>query len=264
MWRMFTRIFTMLKYIRFVLPCFLLTVSLCSCQNGEEPGAEGTGKIVLQMSAEDISVEASTRALQSLTNLDGYSFLLTGTDSKGAPVSKVITFQKDGDRFYSIVAAGEYTLTADNEVAATTGNGVPYYRGTSSSFTFVPGGTANVSIDLGSPLNARVDLSLDALFSSLYDLISVSFSDDTDRENTLTSAGTVYVMPTASGKVSYTVRATAKAGSHVSDLPSDGLTVSLSVSPGKSHSLCLTAQSIQDILIEIADGEHDGAFDCRR
>lgn len=239
----------------------MVAVSLHSCQNEEDVFDKDSCRIVLNMSSEGTFLETDTRAVQSLTDLDGFSFMLSGTDYKGEPINRALRFQKDGDLNIAIVPAGEYTLTADNEAVATTDNGMPYYHGSSEPFELSDNTTTVVPIALGSPRNARIDLVLDDSFLSLYNLSEVSFDDKVERNITLASPGSVYAMVPANGIVTYTVKATAKKGSHVSDLPPTGVNGTIKVAPGNSYTLNLTAKAISDLIIGIGDGEYDGEFE---
>ena len=64
-------------------------------------------------------------------------------------------------------------------------------------------------------------------------------------------------------KISYTIKGSAKAGSHVTDIPAEGITGTITVEAGNSYPLNITASSISDILINIGEGEHNGEFDTR-
>lgn len=249
------------KHFYYILTSAMLAVSLQSCQNEDVVFEEDSCRIVLNMSSEGTFLETDTRAVQSLTDLEGFSFKLSGTDHKGEAVDRELRFQKDGDLNIAIVPAGQYTLTAGNETMATTGNGMPYYHGSSELFKLSDNTTTVVSIALGKPHNARIDLVLDNTFSSLYTLEEVSFDDKVERSITLTSQGSVYAMVPADGIVTYTVKATAKKGSHVSDLPATGVKGTIKVAPGNSYTLNLTAKAISDLIIGIGDGEHGGEFD---
>ncbi len=238
----------------------MLFSTLFSCQSGEEPQADAKGYICLSMPAEPF-VSVDTRTVQEITDLDGFEFTLSGTDGQGETVNSKIIFNKEGNSYISTFPAGTYTLAADNQTVATTGPGAPYYQGTSASFTLSPGGRTEVSIELGKPQNAEIILLQDASFSSLYELQEVAFNDGSDRNNILTSNGKSYVMAPADGIVTYTIKASAREGSHVSDLPADGVKGKLTVVNGHSYTLNLTSKTISDIIIGIGDGEHDGEFE---
>lgn len=248
------------------LTSFLTIVSVatlfCSCQSDPNTSRaqETTGCVTLNMQDEVPFVEVGTRASQSLTDFSGYVFLLNGTDVEGHTVTdKKVEFGADNR---CIIPAGTYTLSADNQEAAVSGNGAPYYRGTSSSFTLEAGGSESVSINLGKPQNARADLSMDPSFSTLYSLIEVTMADATDRTLSLTGEGTAYLMIPEGGVVTYTIKATAKAGSHVTDLPIEGVKGTLKVEAGKAYPITLTAKAITDLMIGIGEGEHNGAFNA--
>ncbi len=235
---------------------------LFSCQSEDVvPDTEkSVGRVVLSMSEAKPFVEVSTRAEQALTDLFGYTFLLKGEGMDDMEV----TFSEEGGVYSSIIPAGTYTLSADNRAAAVVGNGTAYYSGTSSAFTLGAGESVTVSINLGSPQNAEVKLCVDGTFSDLYDITEVTFNDGTGRTVKLDNSGTVYLMIPTDGKAKFNIKATAKAGSHVTDLPADGLGGSLSVEAGKTYTLNLTAKAIADMLIEIGEGEHKGEFNAPR
>ena len=68
-------------------------------------------------------------------------------------------------------------------------------------------------------------------------------------------------MPDSEGKVSYTIKGTAKAGSHVTDIPANGFPGKISVAAGTSYPLNITA-TITGIRIDFG-GEHTGEFDTK-
>lgn len=238
----------------------MLFFTLSSCQSEEGFQADTDGCIILSMPAESF-VSVDTRTIQEITDLGGFDFTLSGTNSLGETVNSKIIFNKEGDNYVATFPAGTYFLTADNQTVATTGPGAPYYKGVSASFTLSPGSKAEVSIELGKPQNAEICFLQDASFSSLYDLREISFNDGSDRSNVLSSNGSSYVMSPADGVVIYTIKATAKEGSHVSDLPEDGVKGKLTVANGNSYIINLTAKAISDLIIEMGDGEHDGEFE---
>ena len=66
------------------------------------------------------------------------------------------------------------------------------------------------------------------------------------------------------GTIKYTVKGSAKAGSHVSDIPASGITGTINnAEAGTSYPLNITASSISDLLIQIGEGTHNGEFDTR-
>lgn len=217
------------------------------------------GRIEFRLSYMDY-VNVDTRAEKPLTDLSGYTFTLTGTDDEGNEVNHPITLQREDDTYSSIVPAGTYTLTTDNMSAACAGTGAPYYNGTSEPFSIVAGGKTAVNIVLGTPRNALINFGLDASFTSLYENCNVTFNDDT-RSFSLSDNGQAYAMIPADGRLAYTVFASAKAGSHVTDLPQDGLTCHMQVEAGRTYSVVLTAKSVSDPIIGIGDGEYEGEFE---
>lgn len=235
---------------------------LFSCQSEDvvSDAEKSAGRVVLSMSEAEPFVEASTRAEQALADLSGYTFTLKGDGTD----DREVAFSEEGGVYSCIIPAGTYTLSADNRAAAVADNGAAYYSGTSSAFSLSAGGVVPVSINLGTPRNAEVRLCVDATFSDLYDITEVTFGDGTDRTVTLDNSGTVYLMIPADGKAMFNIKATAKAGSHVSDLPAGGLGGSIAVEAGKAYTLNLTAKAIADMLIEIGDGEHKGEFNAPR
>ena len=126
----------------------------------------------------------------------------------------------------------------------------------SDAFTVVVGNSKPVSISLGKPKNAAVVVTFAESFTTLYENYSVTIGN-----NTLQANGSLYAMPGAT--VSYTIKGTAKQGSHVSDLPANGITGSISAEAGTSYPLNITASSISDLLIQIGEGTHNGEFDTK-
>ncbi|MCQ2212320.1 MAG: DUF4493 domain-containing protein [Bacteroidaceae bacterium] len=219
-----------------------------SCQSEDSPYSEGgarTGRIVLSLHDVELFTEVITRATG---NIDDYSYTLNGTDVGGNAVSSLPVTFTDGS---AIVPAGTYTLTVTSKSAK---DEAPWYEGTSGSFTIGVGGSAAVSINLGAPKNAKIDVVFDDSFTKLYENYSLTIG-----EKVVTS--TAYVTP---GEVTYTIKASAKADSHVSDLPAEGVTTTLTVEAGKSYTLNITANTISDLLMGFGEGIHSGAFDAKR
>lgn len=220
-----------------------------SCQSEDSPYSEGgarTGRIVLSLHDVELFTEVITRATG---NIDDYSYTLNGTDVGGNAVSSLPVTFTDGS---AIVPAGTYTLTATTSESAK--DEAPWYEGTSGSFTICVGGSADVNINLGAPKNAKIDVVFDDSFTNLYESYSLTIG-----EKIVTS--TAYVAP---GEVTYTIKASAKADSHVSDLPAEGMTATLTVEAGKSYPLTITANTISDLLMGFGEGTHSGAFDAKR
>ena len=252
-----------MKLYKAILASTIIASVISSCQNVEPESAMQQGQVILSCSDIAAYIDGGTRAA-TLTDLDGYTFTLDGTDSEGKSVSYQIAFQKDGDTYSSIIPAGQYTITADNTQAAQSGLGCPYYRGTSEEFTLNPGGKSSVYISMGTPRNAQITLLQDKTFTDLYDLTGLAIHDETTNFFTLDADNaTGYVMVPASNQITYTIKAQAKQGSHVSDLPTSGLSKTITIRSGHSYTISLTAQSISDMMIGIGKGEHDGEFDAR-
>lgn len=241
-----------------------LALTVFSCQNEDFwiDVQSDRGHIFLTMPAAQPFQTGATRAEETLTDLSGYTFTLKGKDNKGNSISKEITFN-DVDNS-CIIPAGEYTLTADNHAVAVFGHGAAYYNGTSESFTLSPGGRTQVpTIQLGTPQNTRIVLRLDKTFTDLYELQSLSLSDGGTRTISLDANNLQgFMMVPENNTLTYTIKATAKQGSHVSDLPAEGLKKNLTVTPGYAYSILLTAKTIEDIMIEIGNGSHEGEFDA--
>ena len=269
------------------------------------------GRILFSMPTAEPFIEDGTRATQKLTDLTGYTFTLSGTDTEGHPINGIIKFEDNS----CIIPAGTYTLTADNQEAAVPGLGAPlgapYYHGTSASFSLKAGSTMTVpTIEMGKPKNTRIDLTLEESFTELYDLQSLTLSDgsrtislnannrqgfmmvpkntriDLTLEDTFTKlydlqsltlsdgsdgSRTIslddknlqgFMMVPENNTLTYTIKATAKSGSHVTDLPAEGLTKTLTVTAGYAYPIHLTAQAIEDMMIGIGEGSYEGVFDA--
>ena len=235
-----------------------------SCESETMPPETGyaKGRILFSMPTAEPFIESGTRATQTLTDLTGYTFTLSGTDTKGNAVNGVVDFVGNT----CIIPAGTYTLTADNKTAAEKDLGAPYYHGTSASFTLIPGGSTQVpTIQLGKPKNTRIDLTLEESFTELYDLQSLTLSDGSDGSRTISLDANNrqgFMMVPENNTLTYTIKATAKSGSHVTDLPAEGLTKTLTVTAGYAYPIHLTAQAIKDMMIGIGNGSHNGEFDA--
>lgn len=231
----------------------LLTASLTACQNDTITGLDDnvtTGRIVLNLKDVEVFTEVANRATG---NPADFAYTISGTDVDGNSVTdEAVTFT-DGS---AIVAAGIYTLTA---TSTTSQDEAPWYQGTSDEFLLGIGDTENVVINLGTPKNAAIIVNFDDNFTSLYENYSVTIG-----AKTLSAAGNLYVAVPSDGKISYTLKGSAKAGSHVSDIPEAGITGTLTVAAGTSYPLNIIAQSITDQLISIGEGEHTGAFDSNK
>lgn len=240
--------------IHSLLATILLTAStLTACQNDTITGLDdtvATGRIVLNLQDVEVFTEVTNRATG---NVADFTYTLNGTATDGTTVTnQPVTFTEGS----AIVAAGTYTLTATSTTAQDV---APWYQGTSAEFTLGIGGTQSVAIHLGAPKNAAIAVTFDATFTALYENYSVTIG-----EHSLTTAGNLYTAIPDDGKITYTIKGFAKAGSHVTDIPKEGITGILTVAAGTSYPLNITAQSITDEMIGIGTGEHNGAFDSQK
>lgn len=251
-----------MKQLKTKLIAMGMALASFSCQNEEAvPNAgNASGRIFLSLPDFQPFVVVGSRAEQSLTDLAGFSFTLKGEDTEGNDVSMNIEFVDNS----CIIPAGTYTLTADNHAVAVSGNGTAYYSGTSATFTLSPGGMTQVpSINMGKPKNARIDLNLDETFTALYDLAEVTLSDGDRMVGLTVGQPQGFMMIPENGAVSFTIKAAARKGSHVTDLPAGGLTGHIAIAAGYAYAINLTAKSIEDLMIEIGDGTHDGEFNAK-
>ena len=239
--------------VRLNVLLLLSTVLLTACQTDDLPPIPQqaqTGRIVLSLSEVQLYTEGSTRADG---NIADYTYTLNSVEGSVHVLSdSTITFT-DGS---AIIPAGTYTLTATSKSAQDAG---PWYQGTSSSFSLLLGGTQEVSINLGKPKNVEIVVSFDESFTNLYENYSVTIGGKSVSAN-----GNLYAMPDELGKVTYTIKGFAKAGSHVSDIPTSGITGTINNAvAGTSYPLNITASSISDLLIQIGEGTHNGEFDTK-
>lgn len=229
----------------------LSTVMLTACQTDDLPPIPKqaqTGRIVLSLSEVQLYTESSTRA-DNTGNIADYIYTLTNTATSEA---STITF----DNGSAIVPAGTYTLTATSKTAQ---DAAPWYQGTSDEFLIGIGGTQEVSINLGKPKNVEIAVTFASSFTTLYENYSVTIAGKSVSAN-----GNLYAMPDELGKVTYTIKGSAKAGSHVSDIPTSGITGTINnAEAGTSYPLNITASSISDLLIQIGEGTHNGEFDTK-
>jgi len=228
----------------------LASVMVASCQSEEMPPAsEGakTGCIVLSLPEVQLYNGGNTRATGSIAD---YTYKLNSVaGSAHVVVDSTIVFAGSS----AVVPAGKYTLTATSTTAQ---DAAPWYQGTSAEFTLGKGETKSISIDLGKPKNAEVAVTFASSFTTFYENYSVTIGSHSLKAN-----GSLYAMPGA--KISYTIKGSAKAGSHVTDIPAEGITGTITVEAGNSYPLNITASSISDLLIQIGEGTHNGEFDTK-
>lgn len=246
-----------------IVTCLSWVFFSCQSEKLSPDTSYAKGRILFSMPTAEPFIEDGTRA--TLTDLTGYTFTLSGTDTKGNTINEDITFM---DNNSCIIPAGTYTLTADNMAAAApvSGLGAPYYRGTSAEFSLEAGSTLIIpTIEMGNPKNTRIDLTLDDTFKKLYELQSLTLSDGSDGSRTISLDDKNlqgFMMVPENNTLTYTIKAKAKKDSHVSDLPTEGLTKSLTVTAGYAFPIRLTAQAIKDMMIGIGEGSHNGEFDA--
>lgn len=276
----------------------LLLLASCQQQEdilpNPEPEKETKGHIMLTLGGDDIFIEAecssvksttypSTRAATALTDISGYVFTITGTTEFGETITnQPVTLERVGttNTFIGTVEAGTYILTADNFADAAYGTtGKPYYSGSSEDFTIEEATTVNVSINLGKPKNAAVTYMLDGSFSTLYENPTIYINDNDGNLPTLTTpaatttdlANAVYChvatapatqslyTSTTSLTLNYTLYASAREGSHVTDI--NAATGTITVTSGRHTIITLTANTLTGEIIPIASGTHTSEFD---
>jgi len=236
--------------VRLNVLLLLSTVMLTACQTDDLPPIPKqaqTGRIVLSLSEVQLYTEGSTRADG---NIADYTYTLNSAEGSVHVVSdSTITFT-DGS---AIIPAGTYTLTATSK---TTQDAAPWYQGTSGSFSLLLGGTKTVEIELGKPKNVEVVVTFDESFTNLYENYSVTIG-----EKSVSANGKLYAMPGA--KVLYTIKGSAKQGSHVTDIPAEGISGTINAEAGNSYPINITAAAISELLINMGNGEHNGEFDTK-
>lgn len=232
----------------------MLSVMAVACTSpitdGVMPSQEGTLRLLVQ--AEDSYLNIETRESQPLTSLTGYILTLNGTTTEGETVtSQSITLDANNT---ARLEPGTYTLTASNQTAATTGTGCPWHEGTSAQFTITAGGNTAVTLDLGKPKNAELQIVLSESFSNNYESLNLTFTDG-NRVLSVTTASTLYLMP---GSIPYTLTADARKGTYIQDASLQG---TLTLTAGTTQTLTLSIQPITG-LIRIETGDtHDGEFE---
>ena len=202
--------------------------------------------------AEDSYLNIETRESQRLKSLTGYTLTLNSTTTEGETVtSQSITLDANNT---AKLKAGTYTLTASNQTAATGGTGCPWHEGTSAEFTIAAGGNTAVTLDLGKPKNAELQIVLSKDFLANYESLNLTFTDG-KRVLSVTTDSTLYLMP---GSIPYTLTADARQDTHIQDA---SLTGNLTLTAGTTQTLTLSVQPITG-LIKIETGDtHDGEFE---
>lgn len=239
-----------------VLVTALLALTACQ-QDGDEAPGNGEATLRLTLSDAQLFTQLVTRAEHTITDYSRFTFKLSGTTISGATVTDMELHVADDGT--AKVAAGTYTLTADNRAYADSDNGHPWYSNVSEPFTINVNETQDVNIALGKPKNARVSLSVDDSFTQLYEAPVLVLSDG-ERSVTLATAEDVchFIIP-ASGALAYTITAAAKAASHATDMVSS--TGFVDIQPGYNTTITLKANPATGVIIPIADAAHGGTFD---
>ena len=227
----------------------LTTILLAACDVEEFPLMEEraqTGRIVLSVPEIQLYTEGGTRGEGDNVvngNIGDYTYTLN--DEAGNFIQDV-TFENG----VAIIPAGKYKLTATSTTAQ---DEAPWYQETSGVFTLTVGGTTEVTINLGKPKNVEVAVTFDKSFTDLYENYSVTIGG-----KSVSADGPLYAMP---GNITYTVKGSAKAGSHVSDIPASGITGTINAVAGTSYPLNITVNPVSGVNITIAGSPHTGEFD---
>ena len=213
-----------------------------SCSSEDIEVKPNNGIIRLSLTSEPaVLVDVETRATQT-ADPAYYTITLNG-ETTPLDITQPI-----------IRPAGEYTITAKSKTDAYT---APYYEG-STTFTLEEAEVEDVTIALGAPKNAQINVTFDDSFTQFYENYNVTLSDGTHTTSSLTT-GSAYFMP---GTITYTIHGTAKSGSHVQEIPSDGTTGTLTIEAGKAYPLTIKANPIDGyVRIDIGTEDHTGSFD---
>lgn len=232
----------------------MLSVMAVACTSpitdGVMPSQEGTLRLLVQ--AEDSYLNIETRESQPLRILTGYTLTLNGTTTDGETVtSQSITLDANNT---ARLEPGTYTLTASNQTAATTGAGCPWHEGTSAQFTIAAGGNTAVTLDLGKPKNAELQIVPSESFSKNYGSLNLTFPDG-NRVLSVTTVSTLYLMP---GSIPYTLTADARKGTYIQDASLQG---TLTLTAGTTQTLTLSTQPITGLIMIETGDTHDGEFE---
>ena len=221
----------------------------CSAEDiaGEAPSEMGV--LCLQMSSDEDFVKVETRTEQTLTDF-------TFTLNNGQELS--FTYGK------AIIPAGTYTLSATNTDAVGGGYTGALYSGSSEEFTITAGGTTNVTLDLGTPKNAKVTINLSDDFKQsaedkvyTYEISNFALGGKTLN---LTSNTQDFFFPVPEGgELTYILTAAAKKDSHVQDIT--GATGTVSIAPGTHTTLTLDVNPIDGYIRIEGGGEYGGEFE---
>lgn len=234
--------------------CFLAVLALgmlgtgCSNEDSQVEVPASMGILCLNMSSDEVYVQAGTRTVQTLTDWSGFLFTL---DNGTASTPLVFT---DGK---AVVEAGTYTLSATNSASVDNGYDGALYSGT-ETFSINPGEQKTITLPLGKPKNSKVTVSLSSTFAEKYELKSLTLNDGT-RDITISSVAQAAYFPTSATQLTYTLVADANAGSLVQDIAS--ATGSVTIDAGKHTTLNLQLNPIDPSLIVIeTDTDYNGEF----
>ncbi len=220
----------------------------CSNEDSQVEVPEPMGILCLNMSSDEVYVQAGTRAVQTLTDWSGFLFTL---DNGTASTPLVFT---DGK---AVIEAGTYTLSTTNSASVDNGYTGALYSG-AETFSINAGDQKAVSLDLGKPKNSKVTVSPSSAFAEKYDLKSLTLNDGT-RDITISSTAQAAFFPPSASQLTYTLVADAKAGSQVQDITSASGTVSIEA--GKHTTLNLQINPIDPNLVVIETGtDYNGEF----
>jgi hypothetical protein len=220
----------------------------CSTEDSQVEVPEPMGILCLNMSSDEVYVQAGTRAVQTLTDWSGYQFTL---DNGSTSTPLVFT---DGR---ASVAVGTYTLSATNSASVDNGYGGALYSG-AETFSINAGEQKAITLALGKPKNSKVTVSLSSAFAEKYELKSLTLNDGT-RDITISSVSEAAYFPTSATQLTYTLVADAKAGSLVQDITS--ATGSVTIDAGKHTTLNLQINPIDPNLVVIdTDTDYNGEF----
>ena len=234
--------------------CFLAVLALgmlgsgCSNEESQVEVPASMGILCLNMSSDEVYVQAGTRAVQTLKDWSGFQFTLdNGT------ASTPLVFNNGR----ASVAVGTYTLHATNSASVDNGYSGALYSGT-ETFSINAGEQKAVTLALGKPKNSKVTVSLSSDFAEKYDLKSLTLNDGT-RDITISSVSEAAYLPTSATQLTYTLVADAKSGSHVQDITS--ATGTITISAGTHTPITLNLNPIDPNLVIIETGtEYGGEF----
>lgn len=220
----------------------------CSNEESQVEVPKPMGILCLNMSSDEVYVQAGTRAVQTLTDWSGFQFTL---DNGTTSTPLVFT---DGK---AVIEAGTYTLSATNSASVDNGYSGALYSG-EETFSINAGEQKAVTLDLGKPKNSKVTVSPSSAFAEKYELKSLTLNDGT-RDITISSVSEAAYFPTSATQLTYTLVADAKAGSLVQDITS--ATGSVTIDAGKHTTLNLQINPIDPNLVVIdTDTDYNGEF----